>query len=112
MNCAGQRGIYCGYNSIPSYNLANDLLDFKKDIYVVDGDILEAYASMKNKLHRFTFTIPGYYVEDAMNNGYANSNFAEFLNLHLGNCSLKLLINYLWVIYLQEPTKKIFFGDL
>lgn len=78
------------------YNSSNKFVDenngyCKRGKYCVNNSV---QCTNKIKFHVFTFTIPGYHVEDALNNGYEKTNFAKYLILHLKKDAFELLKKY------------------
>jgi len=90
------RGDYCGYHSMPSYNFYyNDTEVIKKELHGVNGNYMDVdnLETMLAKPLRFTHTIPEQYLVDSMCN-IERSNFAKFLISHLNDGAIKLLEEY------------------
>lgn len=90
------RGMYCKYKLMPSYNFfENDNDVFKKELYGVNGYDLSEYGFnvFDEVPEKLTHTIPEQILLDSMD-GYKNSNFAKFLITHLDQDAFKLLEAY------------------
>ena len=90
------RGDYCGYHLIPSYNFYyNDTEVVKKELHGVNSNNLDidSLELMYAKPFKFTHTVPEHYLIDSMCN-IEKSNFAKFLISYLKDDAIKLLEKY------------------